>query len=193
MVLITVRAVVGGNTLIKLARPIGDVETLDVTVNRALSMLDGFKLASIEVFADGAETPPGTEIEIGTMEQIKIAELAEIGRHIVLSGKDKEAPSARPMKSAFTELGKIVFVTPVMSKIDRLDWHIYNALINALEQRGLGFPKDFLDPSRAEPLLLALSLLLQYVIPFDDAGVFKVCSRCRHRLKPRHRLNPSAV
>ena len=57
--LITVRAVVGGNTLIKLARPIGDVETLDVTVNRALSMLDGFELASVEVFADGAETPPG--------------------------------------------------------------------------------------------------------------------------------------
>ncbi len=90
------RAVVGGNRLIKLARPIGDVETLDVTVNRALSMLDGFELASVEVFADGAETPPGTEIEIGTMEQIKIAELAEIGRHVVLSGKDKEAPSAHP-------------------------------------------------------------------------------------------------
>ena len=72
MVLITVRAVVGGNTLIKLARPIGDVETLDVTVNRVLTMLDGFELASVKVFADGAETPPGTEIEIDMLEQITV-------------------------------------------------------------------------------------------------------------------------
>ena len=33
---------VGGHTLVKLARPIGDKETLDVMVNRALGTLDGF-------------------------------------------------------------------------------------------------------------------------------------------------------
>ena len=48
MVLITVRAVVGGQTLVKLARPIGDQETLDVTVNRVLNTLDAFELASVE-------------------------------------------------------------------------------------------------------------------------------------------------
>ena len=67
MVLLTVRAVVGGRTLVKLARPIGDQETLDVTVSRVLDTLDGFEVASVQIFKDDAETPPATEIEVGTM------------------------------------------------------------------------------------------------------------------------------
>lgn len=182
MVLITVRAVVGARTLIKLARPIGDQETLDVTVSKVLESLDSFELASVQIFKDDAETPPATDIELGTMEQIKVVELAEIGRYLRLVGKEKEEPRARPLQNAFTELGKVVFVLPVKASIDRLDWHIYNALIDALDQRGLGFPKDQLDPSKAEPMLLALSLLLQYVIPFDDAGVLKV-GKCLQRMR----------
>ena len=88
--MITLRAVVNGRMLVKLARPIGDQETLDVTVNRILESLDGFELASLQIFRDDAETPPATDIELDTMEQIKVVELAEIGRYFRLVGKDKE-------------------------------------------------------------------------------------------------------
>ena len=95
MVLITMRAVVGGQTLVKIARPISDQETLDVTVRRALDTLDGFELATVQVFPDDAESPPATDIDLDTMEQIKVAELAEIGRYLRLTGKEKEQPKGK--------------------------------------------------------------------------------------------------
>ena len=70
MVLVTMRTVRGGTVLIKSARPTDEQETLDVTVNRFLQRCpDGFELQSVEVFKDDAESPPGTDLDLETLDE----------------------------------------------------------------------------------------------------------------------------
>ena len=69
MVLVTMRTVRGGTVLIKSARPTDEQETLDVTVNRFLQRCpDGLELQSVEVFKDDAESPPGTDLDLETLD-----------------------------------------------------------------------------------------------------------------------------
>jgi hypothetical protein len=51
----------------------------------------------------------------------------------------------------------------------------FNALIDRLKADKLGFSSDLIKEGGAgKALLLALKALLNYVLPFDDRGVFKV-------------------
>ena len=93
---------------------------------------------------------------------------------------DKKAEEQRPPqreKNLFEELtkGGAVFILPVKENLDRYDWRIYNAVVDQLEHAGLGFDKGVIK-STGKPFLLALKVLLQYILPFDGHGVFKVRS-----------------
>ena len=176
MVLLTVRVRRGDATLLSVAGPHSGDERLEAVVNNLLSMdaVQGqaFELASVFVFADRKESPPGTELTISSLGAITVADIVDVGKFIVLIGKERQA-APRPQRDAFAVLGATIFVRPAKQAQKRYDWDIYNALIDLLDTAGLGFRKDEVD-TLGKPLLLALKQLLQYALPFHDRGVFKV-------------------
>ena len=104
--------------------------------------------------------------------------MSAIGKFIELRSKGRQEQAAPPaQRSAFEVLGKGIKEVHLPDKIDstRYDWRIFNALIDLLKADKLGFSSDLVKEGGAgKGLLLALKGLLNYVLPFDDKGVFKV-------------------
>ena len=178
MVLLTFHVVQGKRTLLRHARPLGDDQNLGTSVALILRQVaPDFVLGSAQVFSDRAEASPPVDLDIESLDHISIKEIADIGNFLRLGGKEQESPdvSSVPTRSAFDLLQSAGNSLPAKTQLKTYDWKIYHALIDQLHANGVGFPAESVcDGGAGKGLLLALKALLQYLLPFDDAGVFKV-------------------
>ena len=180
MPLFVFRAVDGrGKMLVQVGKLVEDhvsigeiIQTVVRTVHNAHGA--SFVLEKVIVFPDNKMTE-GTELEVEELDKITGAAAAGVGLFVVLHGK-KEQAAEQPQQreSAFTELHSVEYFRPKPYESDRYDLQIYDALINQLDVAGVGFPKDIVN-TVGKDLLWAIKSLLQYILPFHDAGnVFQV-------------------
>ena len=81
----------GGKELLHHAQPLADGANLRETIKGILGRLVGheFVLDKLIIFADRSETPPGTTVDVepGTLEQLTISEVTDIGKFMQLHEK----------------------------------------------------------------------------------------------------------
>ena len=180
MVLLSFRASKDGKVLRIMAKPVQDSTVIKEPIDAFVQELnrDDFELDAIRIHPDASYGAPFTELGLDTLGDISANDLSAIGKFIDLRSKGRQEQAAPPaQRSAFDVLGKgsKAVHLPAKSEMSRYDWRIYNALIDYLEANKLGFSSDLVKEGGAgKGLLLALKGLLNYVLPFDDKGVFKV-------------------
>ena len=180
MVLLSLRASKDGKVLRTTAKPVQDSTVIKEPIDAFVQELNSadFKLDAIHIHADASYGGPFTELALDTLGDITASDLSAIGKFIELRSKGRQEQAAPPaQRSAFEVLGKGIKEMHLPDKIDstRYDWLIFNALIDLLKADKLGFSSDLVKEGGAgKGLLLALKGLLNYVLPFDDKGVFKV-------------------
>ena len=179
MVLLCLRASKDGTVLCTVAKPVQASTVIKEPIDAFVRELNtDFELEAIHIHADASYGSPFTELGLDTLGEISASELSGIGKFIDLRSKGREeqaAPAAQ--RNAFDVLskGSKEVHLPAKSEMSRYDWLIFNALIDHLKADKLGFSSDLVKEGGAgKGLLLALKALLNYVLPFDDEGVFKV-------------------
>ena len=116
-----------------------------------------------------------TEFSLDLLDKVTVNDLS--GEFVLIMCREKEiAPT--PMSSFFDKLstgGGTFNHLPPKPTGGRYDMKIKGALIGVLETQGLGFQIQDVDMSGSD-MLKDVTAALQYVLPFDDAGVFKARS-----------------
>ena len=116
-----------------------------------------------------------TEFRLDLLDKVTVNDLS--GKFVLIMCREKEiAPT--PMSSFFDKLstgGGTFNHLPPKPTGGRYDMKIKGALIGVLETQGLGFQIQDVDMSGSD-MLKDVTAALQYVLPFDDAGVFKARS-----------------
>ena len=180
MVFLSFRASVDGKVLRTSAKVVQDSTAIKEPIDAFVRELnhDGFELHAVHVYGDASWGQPFTDLDRKTLGDVSASDVSSIGKFIDLRSKGREEQTApTSQRNAFDVLGKAgkELHLPAKSDLARYDWLIFNALIDRLKADKLGFSSDLIKEGGAgKALLLALKALLNYVLPFDDRGVFKV-------------------